>query len=255
MAFPEQKPAGAPAAPPAAPVPPAAPEAGNAEIGAALKHIATLLETLLARSPEAAAPDVPAAAAAAPGAEDADPEGGKPSGEVGPENEGKEGAGFELEKMPKIEGAEDEDPEAGDNPTLPPPDQDGTGARGGPTPHAAMDAKGVKALIDAAVKAEKARAASVEEARRAVRGVLGEVAMDDAGAIYREALMQSGVDVTHIAKGSERVAWDAFKVGAAAAAGARPARTPAHAADGKGGNGGDTAPAYMKHLAHISVKG
>lgn len=258
MAFPEKDPSAAPAAaPPAAPpaaAAPAAPEAGNADMGAALKHIATLLETVLARLPgaePATAPVAPAAAAAAPGAED---EGGAPTGEVGPENEGKEGPGFALEPTAKVAGAADADPEGGDDPTLPPPDQDGTPARGNPTPHGAMDAKGVQALVSAAVKAERTRAAAVQEARRSVQGVLGDVAMDDAGAIYREALAQVGVDISQIGKGAERVAWDAYKVAAGTAAGVRRAPAATHAADGKG-DGADATPAYMKHLDNISVKG
>ena len=270
MAFPDPKaaaPAAAPAAPaaaaaPVAPAAPAAPAAdpAGAEVGAALKHIATLLETVLTRLPgaEPAAPTAPAAAAAAPGAMDEDPEGGKPTGEVGPENEGKEGPGFALEPTAKVEGADDEDPELDENgdPVLPPPDQEGTPARGSPTPHAAMDAKGVRAVVDTAVanavQAERRRAAAVEEAKRATRNTIGEVAMDSAAAIYRTALEQVGVDVAKIGKGTERVAWDAYKVAAGAAAGVRPSRTVEHAADGKAA---DKTPDYMKHVNKISVKG
>lgn len=263
MAFPNQAPPAAPGAAPAAPAAapaaaapaaPAAPDAGTAEVGAALKHIGTLLETVLQRlpaGPEAAAPAAPASAAetaAAPGAEDA-----------GPDSPDGPGPDLSLETMPKIEGegggGAPAVPEGGDNPDLPAPDQEGTGARGGPTPHAAMDAKTVQSLITGAVQAERQRAKEVEEAKRAVRNVIGEVAMDNASDIYREALMQSGVDVTHIAKGTERVAWGAFTVGAAAAAGARPVRTVSHAADGKGDGSADATPSYMKHLDSISVKG
>lgn len=258
MAFPDPKAAPAAAATPpaapaaaAAPVAPAAPEAGAAEVGAALKHIATLLETVLTRLPGAAAPE-PAAAAAAPGAADADPEGGKPSGAVGPENEGEEGANITLEPVAKVEGASDEDPEGGDNPDLPSPDQEGTPARGAPTPHGAMDAKTVQSLIAAAVTADRRRAAGVEEARRATRNVIGEVAMDDASAIYRTALEQVGVDVSQIGKGAERIAWDAYRVAAGAAAGVRPQVSASHAADGKGDK---NVPDYMKHVNKISVKG
>ncbi|NGX96375.1 MAG: DUF2213 domain-containing protein [Candidatus Afipia apatlaquensis] len=267
MAFPEKDPSAAPAAAaPAAAAPaaaaPAVPAAAapGADIGAALKHIATLLETVLTRLPGAApeavpAAAAPAAAAAAPGAED---EGGQPSGEVGPENEGKEGPGFTLAPTAKVKGADDEDPEldADGNPVLPPSNQEGTPARGAPTPHVAMDAKGVQAVVAAAVKAERTRAAAVQEARRSVQGVLGDVAMDDAGAIYREALAQVGVDVDKIGKGAERVAWDAYKVAAGAAAGVRPGRhsTAAHAADAAGA-APDNVPSYMKHVDKISVRG
>lgn len=259
MAFPEKEPSAAPAAPAAAPaaaapVAPAAPEAGLAEIGAGLKHIATLLETVLARLPgaePAAAPAAPATAAV-PGAAD---EGGPPSGEVGPENEGEEGPGFTLDPTAKVEGAEDEDLDENGNPKLPPPDQEGTPARGSSTPHGAMDAKGVQAVVAAAVSAERRRAAAVQEARRSVQGVLGDVAMDDAGQIYREALSQCGVDVSQIGKGAERVAWDAYKVAAGAAAGVRRVGSVSHAADAKGEGGADAAPSYLSHLDKISVKG
>lgn len=270
MAFPENTPgappaaaaapaAAAPGAAPAAPAAAAVPAPG-ADIGAALKHIATLLETVLARLPgaepvapaAAVAPAAPVAAtAAAPGAED---EGGTPANVVGPENEGKEGPGFALEPVVKAEGADDEEPEldADGNPVLPPADQEGTPARGGPTPHGAMDSKGVQSLIAAAVKAERRRAADVEVARRETRNVIGEVAMDDAGAIYRTALEQVGADVSSIAAGTERTYWDAYRKGAAVAAGARRPGASAHAADGKGA---DATPSYMKHVDNISVRG
>lgn len=262
MAFPDPKAApaaaapaapAAAAAPPAAPAAPAAPtpDAGMAEVGAALKHIGTTLEAIMARLPGAepaapAAPPADPAAAAAPGAADADID---PPDGPGPD--------LTLEPMPKIDGEGGDTPgelDADGNPVLPPSDQDGTGARGGPTPHAAMDAKGVASVVQAAVLAERRRAAAVEDAKRATRNVIGEVAMDDAGAIYRTALEQVGVDVAQIGKGAERVAWDAYRVAAGAAAGVRTQVSASHAADAKG-DGGNAAPSYMKHLASISVKG
>lgn len=241
-------PAGAPAATPgAAPAAAAAPAPG-ADVGAALKHIATLLETVLTRLPEAAAPP---AAAVMPGAAD---EGGAPSGEVPATTGGGEGSGFALEPTAKVAGAADAEPELDENgnPKLPAPAQEGTPARGEPTPHGAMDAKSVNAVVQAAVAAERRRAASVEEAKREVRGVLGDIAMDDAGAIYREALSQSGVDVASIGKGAEKIAWNAYRVAAGAAAGVRRQPDAALAMDGKG----DTnVPSYMKHVNSISVKG
>lgn len=75
----------------------------------------------------------------------------------------------------------------------------------------AMDAKAVKALVTAAVTAERVRAEGVEAAKRATRHVLGDmIAMDSAGDIYREALKAKGVDVAQIAKGHEQTAWVAF---------------------------------------------
>lgn len=75
----------------------------------------------------------------------------------------------------------------------------------------AMDAKAVQALIDSAVKGERARGEAVATAKRETRAVLGDmIAMDSAGDIYRAALKQSGVDVAKIAEGHEQTAWTAF---------------------------------------------
>lgn len=249
MPFPEKEndqpgaaPAAAPAAAPGAPAPGSPEGEANeqmnmAAMGQALKHIAGLLENIHAKLGNGAAP----AAAPVPGAMD---EGGEPSGAVPPENEGEAGAPLNLQ--PAI--AADEDNEG-----LPLPDnQEGTPARGTPTPHGAMDSKSVQVAIEAAVKQERQRAAMVDKAKRDVRGVLGDViGFDSAGDIYREALKQRGVDVSTIAKGTEQVAWQSFVVAAGAAAGVRQ-RTVEHAQDGK-----DTPklPAFMQHLDHISVKG
>jgi len=242
MAFPEKEPSAAPDAPAPAP---AAPEAGMADIGGALKHIATLLETVLTRLPGAEPAAAPAATAAAPGAED----------ENGPDAPDGPGPDLELEPTARVEGAADEELDEEGNPKLPAPDQAGTPARGGPTPHGAMDSKTVKAMLDAAVLGERQRAARVEEARRATRNVLGEVTMDDAGAIYREALAQVGVDVSLVEKGTEHLAWNAYKAAAGAAAGVSRKSTTALAMDGKAGEGAGEAPSYLKHLDNISVKG
>ena len=116
-----------------------------------------------------------------------------------------------------------------------------------------MDAKTVRRLIDkevtAAVDGERKRAQRVEQAKRDVRGVLGEVyGMDSAGKIYREALKQVGMDVSAVGKGHEKAAWDAYKAAAGYAAGARPKTQMAM--DGK-----DSAPAWLGALNKISVKG
>lgn len=209
-----------------------------ATIGQALKQIAMLLQDIHGKVGAAAAAP---AAAPVPGAMD---EGGEPSGEVPPTNEGKSES--ELNLQPAI--AAD-----GDNEGLPMPDnQEGTPARGNPTPIAAMDSKSVQAAIATAVKNERARAALVEKAKRDVRGVLGDViGMDSAGDIYREALKQRGVDVAGVAKGTEQIAWQSYVVAAGAAAGVRQ-RTAEHALDGKDA---PKLPAFMQHLDHISVKG
>lgn len=98
--------------------------------------------------------------------------------------------------------------------------QQGTFARGNTTPFGAMDAKTVKTAISNAVKQERARAAAVETAKRAVLGVLGPVyGMDSAGAIYREALKQVGHDVSKIPAGMAGVAWRAHVMASQKAAG------------------------------------
>lgn len=126
------------------------------------------------------------------------------------------------------EGAMDEGEEQeGEYPMPKQAAQEGTPARGMATPHGAMDRRSVKLAMDAAVtkaiKQERERAARVEEARREVRGMLGEVyGMDSASKIYREALRVAGVDVKQIQKGTEHTAWQAYKLAAGAVAGARP---------------------------------
>lgn len=76
----------------------------------------------------------------------------------------------------------------------------------------AMDAKTVQAVVDAAVKAERLRAQSVEDAKRNCRGDLGDmIAMDDAGQIYRAALKQRGVDVASIPTGAEQATYQAIQ--------------------------------------------
>jgi len=134
--------------------------------------------------------------------------------------------------------------------------QEGTPARGMATPHGAMDAKSVKRTVDAAVavalKNERTRAANVERAKRDVQGVLGPVhGMDSASAIYREALAQVGMDVKSIGKGAERAAWDAYKLAASRAAGAR--HQSEMAMDSKAVEA--TQSSILGHLSRISVKG
>lgn len=83
---------------------------------------------------------------------------------------------------------------------------------------AAMDAASVRAVVAAAVQAERERARAVESAKRDTRHVLGDtIAMDSAGEIYRAALEQSGVDVSAIAAGAEQIAWQAYNVGSRSA--------------------------------------
>lgn len=98
------------------------------------------------------------------------------------------------------------------------------GAEGDPSPDTeeddappAMDAKAVQAVVQAAVKAERARAEGVVSAKASVRHILGDmIAMDSAADIYRAALKQQGVDVSKIAAGHELTAWTAFSAAAGA---------------------------------------
>lgn len=83
----------------------------------------------------------------------------------------------------------------------------------------AMDAAAVQALIETAVKGERERAAAVADAKLATRRVLGDtIAMDNAGDIYRAALKQIGVEVSTVAAGHERTAWEVYNAAATATA-------------------------------------
>lgn len=237
MAMNEMNPNAAPAAvdagaPPAAAAQPvaAAPAAqpGLAEVGAALKHIATMLESMMASMPKADADPAPAAGdppgGAAVEAEDDDPTDNDME-DVSPGG----AEDFSLEKAPK-EGAFDNDISELENPgaeKLPmQAKQDGGTARGNDTPIGAMDAKSIRNYANKqaanAVLAERSRAAAVEQAKRDVRGVLGDVyGMDNAGQIYREALKAQGVDTTTIPKGMAHVAWQSHVTAVGRAKGVR----------------------------------
>lgn len=76
----------------------------------------------------------------------------------------------------------------------------------------AMDAKSVQTVVNAAVEAERKRAAGVAAAKQACRGDLGDmIAMDDAGEIYKAALKQRGVDVSAIPAGAEQATYQAIQ--------------------------------------------
>jgi len=232
-----------------------------AAIGQALKHIAGLLENIHAKvGGGASGADAVMNESAALEADC----GGAMDGEEAGEHDDmaqKPGGAMDLELDPAVEGkhagAVDEGEEQeGDYPMPKQAAQTGTPARGGATPHGAMDARSVRKLIDQhvadAVQGERQRAARVEQAKRDVQGVLGPVhGMDSAGQIYREALKQQGVDVARVAKGAEHAAWQAYVHGAAAAAGVRPQRELAldHSAVKA------TQSSVLAHLAKISVKG
>ena len=238
----------------------AAPAAGSPEgeqneqvnmamIGQALKHIAGLLENIHSKV---------GGGGMNPAAMDGEEPGEHDDMSQKPNvNEG--AMDFELEPAVRgeHEGAMDEGEEQeGEYPMPKQASQEGTPARGGATPHGAMDARTVRKLIDKhveqAVKDERTRAARVDQAKRDTRGVLGEVyGMDSARQIYREALKQQGVDVSTIAKGTEQAAWTAYMQGAAAAAGVRPKSEMALDSNAVKA----TQNAVLGHLAKISVKG
>jgi len=214
-----------------------------AAIGQALKHIAAILQDIHGKV---------GGAAAAPTAGAMDSE---------------EGESDEMEQKPMAEdmeleaavkgdsegGAPKMNAGGGDNPNLPAPNQDGTGARGNSTPYGAMDARTVKTVqsaVDAALKRERARVAALNEACRDVRGVLGDVyGMDSASDVYRAALEVKGV--TGVAKGAEKAAWQGYVSGAAGARGARSKAEMAMDSD----TVKQTQSSVLGHLAKISVKG
>lgn len=215
MALPEET--GAPA--PGSPQGEQNEQMNMAEIGTALKHIATILQDIHGRLPPQAAP---AESSAAPGMDESEEtaaeherKGERDYTDREHEREGEERAmregAADMELEPAVQGAEDNDLDAR-TVDLPAPNQQGTPLRGGSTPQpeiGAMDSKTVKNLINSAVAAERQRATDVATARAAVRHVLGDVVMDSADDIYREALKVRGVDVTNIPRGTERAVWDA----------------------------------------------
>ena len=254
-----------------------------AAIGQSLKHIAALLENIHGRLPGMpAGQDNMAAGAPGEGGEmsqDPDPEaGGNREGASGEGAEDTAGADHEREGMDhehaedfnlelgargageargEREGAEDGDLDVGQGESRLPEQaaQEGTTARGGPTPFGAMDSKTraiVNREVDRAIKAERARGRALEEARRETRGVLGDAyGLDSAGDVYRAALEQMGINPKAIARGQERTAWQAAKVATMRQAGVRPQAEMAMdaAATDK------TRSSIAAKLARISVKG
>lgn len=265
MPFPENEQPGAGAPPAAGAQPadaaPAAPEGGGNElatIGAALKQLveqnaqahAAILQKL---------EQLGGGAAPAPGAQDGEPDGVRSP--QGSEDNEMPGAEDNEEEGPtpraddEHESAEDNElnPAGGENPTVKPNPHEGYAARGEAPPFGAMDAKSVKTAIETAVANERKRAAAVEQAKRDVRYVLGgDIALDSASQIYREALTQIGVDVSQVAKGSERAAWQAANAASIAAAHGRTIQ-PAHAMDSAGAN--EAASRIDANLAKIKVRG
>lgn len=87
----------------------------------------------------------------------------------------------------------------------------------------------VDAAVAAAVQAAHRQRDELEAAKRAVRPVLGDtIAMDNAGDVYRAALVQKGFADADIAPGTELAAWRGFVAGSSVrATHAMDARTPA----------------------------
>lgn len=252
MAFPEEK--EAPGANPAEGAPAGGTPEGEmneqnnmAAIGQALKHIAGLLENIHARLPGGDTAGADAYDNEFNEKEELEGERTAARREGHPDA----GAKDEMSLEPAV-GREQEGAFDGDGPPLP-NEQEGTPARGERTPHGAMDARTVRRMIDKAVADgradERARMARVDQARRDVRGVLGDVyGMDSANKIYREALKQVGADTSKMAKGTEQAAWEAYKAGQLARVGIR---RPDMAMDSKGAK----APSWVAALDKISVKG
>lgn len=240
-------------------------QSNMAAIGQALKHIAGLLENIHAGLPRKGGMGDTAGADSDLSEHDtleSEREGAMDGMEAGEHDEMSQhpnvGEDANLTGMqPAIEGEHESAMDGeGCYPLPKQASQEGTGARGMATPHGAMDARTVKRLIAdnvaAAVKSERARAARVEQAKRDVQGVLGPVhGMDSAPKIYREALAQVGMDVSQIAKGSERAAWDAYKLASGRAAGAR--MQSEMAMDSKAVK--EQQSVVLGHLSRISVKG
>lgn len=269
----------APPAPAAAPAA-AAPAGGDPMmmIGQALKALAegqaAILAAVQGGAKPAAAPQAQPSDAGPPGpqqaqgAEDGDMGGNENEHEQAMDNMNGEGDEMEqhaededLDLEPAVPGksqgegsnpAPSQDAGAGSAALLSKGSQQGTSARGEPTPFGAMDANTVKKTVAAAVKQERVRAAAVETAKREVLGVLGPVyGMDSAGAIYREALKQVGIDTSTIPRGMAGVAWRTYKNAMAAAAGVRP--NPELALDSKSVEQAQST--LLAHLSKISVKG
>lgn len=232
-------------------------QANMQSIGAALKQIAVILQDIHGKVGGAA----PVEAAAAPAAGVDNEHEARPALDNEHEGEEDRAKDFTLEKgVQESRAAEDSElkSEGGEITKVPGPDQEGTPARGANTPEpvvGAMDAKSVRTQIDAAVAAERKRAQAVNDAKREVAHVLGDVAMDSAEDIYTEALAQSGIDTSQIPAGTARMAWQAYRQVQAVANGAMPrgVNGAAHAMDSAGKDSASAG--IMAHLNKISVKG
>jgi uncharacterized protein len=271
MAFPEQGGAqpGGSGAPPAAAAP--APQDNSAALLAAIKQLteqnAQAHQAILAKLGGGADAAPPAAVPAASGA---------PAEPADPQNPGAQDFNLELgHQGPKgaedNEHAEDEDEEEGEeerkgamdnesdvepngekDPQGAEPAPTGTGPRGGETPFGAMDAR-MKKAVEVAIKQERKRNADANEAKREVAGILGgDLALDSAAEIYREALAHAGVDVNDVPAGAEKAAWQGFKAARAAAAGVMQSNVEAMAMDSAAKTSANTKTAQL--LSKIKIR-
>jgi uncharacterized protein len=255
MAFPEKgapqgaQPGGAPQAAPAAPAAGAAPGAapadaggGMAEVGAAIKALSEQMAQLMQCVQGMAQPQAAAApagmdmeleekpAAQIEGAEDNEhEERGEREGAMDDEDESEEESEAEREGRGAMDAEEEEhDPNEPNGTTEQPrpksvsegrsAEQPGRKSLSGGNNNPSLGA--MDAAIQKAVTQERARAKAAERARREVAHVLGgDIALDSAGDIYREALVVMGVPSASIKRGTEHAAWIAAQAAQAAAAG------------------------------------
>lgn len=210
-------------------------QANMAMIGQALKQIGVVLQDIHAKI--SGGVNAPAPAAAPEGGEEGE-DGAYDKDEMAGKTDGEEpdekADDMELEPGAQMAGekrAEDGDMNegmmTGEKDDAPPARVDGTGTRGGQSIEpviGAMDAKTVKAVntaVDRAIRAERARVEALSVAKEEVRYVLGaDLAYDSAADVYRAALVQSGVRDADIPKGSEKTAWQGFRIANAAGRGA-----------------------------------
>lgn len=237
---------------PAAPAAPA--EAGGmAEVGAAIKALSEQMAQLMQcmqsmQAPQAAAPgamdmesleEEPAAQIMEPGMDsehEEHNEGHSTGGHEALDEEGEENEEEEESEAAREGrgGAMDEEEEEHDpmepngtttQPRMEPKVSEGRGAtQARPASLSGGNNNPSLGAMDAAIKRavlnERARAKNVERAKRDVAHVLGgDLALDSAADIYREALVQLGVPASSIKRGSERAAWIAAQAAQAAVAG------------------------------------
>jgi hypothetical protein len=115
-------------------------------------------------------------------------------------------------RLDKIDGTGAPDPVT-DPPAAVVEDEDPEAPKKAEEAERAMDAK-ITAAVSAAVTATNKARDDLDNAKRAVRPVLGDtIAMDSASAVYRAALLQVGIPDKDIAAGTEHIAWQAYQTG------------------------------------------